>query len=287
MSIPPSNLLPAFEHCRKIQKKFGKSYYFATRFFPIEKRMATYALYAFFRIPDEIVDVNKDETDESVRQKLLSWQKEWKAIYEGRQERANPVLDAAAWVFRQYDIPVEYADAFFSAMIQDTEKKTYKTYAELKRYMYGSASVVGLMMSYVIGFEDRTALDYACQLGEAMQLTNFLRDIREDYEERGRIYLPEEDMERFGVRVEDIATLHFTSNFKELMRFEIHRADLLYESANRGIPLLREDGRFAVRASSLLYREILRKIEVNDYNILKGRVRTNSLEKILLAIKAL
>lgn len=286
MSLPSQDLLSAFEYCRRIQEKYGKSYYFATRFFPIEKRMATYALYAFFRIPDEIVDTKDAQSEEFVRERLLSWQKEWRRAYAGQGD-VDPVLKAASWVFHQYQIPFEYGERFFSAMIQDTEKSVYETYAELEEYMYGSAAVVGLMMSHVIGFQDAVALNYARKLGEAMQITNFLRDVREDYEERGRIYLPVEDMRRFGVTVESIAEFRFDSHFRELMRFEISRADQLYEEVNVGIPLLHQDGRFAVRTASLLYRQILRKIESVDYNVFKGRVRTSLLEKVLLTIRAL
>lgn len=273
----------AFEACRRIHEKYGKSYYFATRFFPEEKRLATYALYAFFRIPDEIVDEGSG-TDEELREKLLLWQQAWQEAY-AKGYSDDPVLHASAYVFHTYNIPFHYSEAFLEAMLMDTQKKTYETYAELEAYMYGSAAVVGLMMTHVIGFSDTSALAYATNLGYAMQLTNFLRDIREDWEERERIYLPQEDLRRFGLTSADIEQNRYSPAFVECMRFQIARADALYDASVPGISLLQQDGRFAVRAAGALYREILRKIEDRHYNVFLGRVRTSAAEKLWIALR--
>lgn len=285
MKTIPAELLPAFEACRKIHKKHGKSYYFATRFFPREKRLATFALYAFFRIPDEMVDGQSDKASAQVREELMRWQADWRRVYEG-EETTEPILRAAAWVFHAYQIPFEYSESFFAAMIQDTEKASYATYQELEAYMYGSAAVVGLMMTHVIGFQNPQALVYARQLGEAMQLTNFLRDIREDWDERRRVYLPQDELEAFGLSGEVVTSQHPSHAFVEFMRFQIARADGLYTAAEPGIALLSKDGQFAVCAASRLYQGILRKIEEKEYNIFLGRVRTSKWEKFCLAIDA-
>lgn len=271
----------AFAECRTYLETHGKSYAFATRSFPAPMRNATYALYAFFRVPDEIVD--NPTTDP--RQSLEQWKTAWREAYTTRTS-SHPVLFATAAVFHQYNIPFAYAEHFLDAMTQDLTVDRYATYADLEKYMYGSAAVVGLMMSHVIGYSDTTALPYAEKLGYAMQLTNFLRDIREDYETRGRIYLPQEDLHRFGVTEEDIRQHHVSPAFKALLQFEVARADALYEEANRGIPLLDASGRAAVRIASDLYRAILRKIESSKYDIFTRRVRTHLLEKVWLSFWA-
>ncbi len=284
------------EFCRKIEKRFGTSYYLATRFLPLEKRYATYALYSFFRLPDEIVDTEQGLTNDAKRIKLAAFRKEWADAYGGLQEPENPAIRAALWAHKRFSIPFEYSQIFLDAMEMDIETSRYKTYRDLVGYMDGSASAVGLMMSYVIGFTGgETTLDRARKLGEAMQLTNFLRDVGEDYRERGRIYLPQDDMDRHGVTEECIADL-VTNNvadsikqekMRELLVFEIKRARELYRVADGGIPFLHRDGRYAVRLASRLYEAILDEIERNDYNVYTQRVRTSSARKIMIAIKAL
>lgn len=266
----------AFDACRAIHKRHGTSYYFATRLFPRDLRLATHALYAFFRIPDEIVDT---EAGAEKGARLLAWRMAWKEAY-ATGDSEDPVLFATAWVFRRFSIPFEYSEAFLQAMEQDLEKIRYANYDELRAYMYGSAAVVGLMMTHVIGFSDPQALVRAEALGYAMQLTNFLRDIREDDEERGRIYLPQDELTSFGLGDRDIHERCVDARFKAFMRFQIARADRLYEEANQGIPLLARRGRLGVRAGSDLYRMILRKIEQQQYDVYSQRARTSLFEKI-------
>ncbi|MCC7522875.1 phytoene/squalene synthase family protein [Candidatus Uhrbacteria bacterium] len=259
-----SELQRAYRECQRIHAKHGKSYYFATRFFPKDLRYATYALYAFFRLPDEMVD---NPAGRDPKAELERFRDEWRSGV-----TTNPVIMAARDTFERYKIPFQYSGVFLDAMIQDTWKTTYSTYAELEQYMYGSAAVVGLMMSHVIGFKPG-ALAYAEKLGYAMQLTNFLRDIREDKEKRGRVYMPQDELARFA------------DDHVAFMKFQIARADALYDEANRGIPLLEARGRFAVRAASDLYRAILRKIEQQNYDVTL-RARTSFVEKIFICLRA-
>lgn len=269
------SLTEAFEVCRMIHKRHGTSYYFATKLFPKELRLATHALYAFFRIPDEIVDQGTTDPERA----LEDWQDRW---YEAHVTRtsSDPVLKAAAHVFHAHAIPFAYSEAFLGAMHQDLRKTRYATYEELRQYMYGSAAVVGLMMTHVIGFDDQRALAHAEKLGYAMQLTNFLRDVREDLEQRGRIYLPADEMDAFGVMEEDISSHQISDRWKEFVRMQIQRADQLYDEANEGIRYLRPRGRLAVRAGSDLYRMILRKIESQNYDVYRSRARTSGWEKL-------
>jgi phytoene synthase len=285
----PRELAAPFEAARRLRQKHGKSYYFATRLFPPETRRATHALYAFFRVPDEIVDglPLRDEGEVSAaRRKLCDWHKEWERSYR-RGDSADPILRAASHTFHRYGIPYEYGEHFLAAMMTDLEKRTYRDYDELLGYMYGSAGVVGLMMAHVIGFEDASALDYAPKLGYAMQLTNFLRDIDEDYAVRGRVYMPQDELAAFGLSNDDIASRRFSARFEDFLAFQSARAHALYEEADRGIPLLRPEGRLAVRVASTLYRAILYKIEDRGWNVFVGRARTGLPEKILLTLGAL
>lgn len=283
--IAPLPSAEDFAQCRALQKKHGTSYALATKFFPREKRLATEALYAFFRVPDDIVDVAYSQDKQTGTAELAHFSQAWrKAIDSGTSE--DPILRCTAWAFRRFAIPMEYGEAFLEAMQQDTVVEHYETYTDLKQYMYGSAVVVGLMMTHVIGFSDKQALEHAKALGEAMQITNFLRDVGEDWRERQRIYLPEEDLKRFRVTPEEIQTGQLNSQVIELLRFEIQRADALYAQAEPGIALLSKDGRFAVRAASRLYQAILRKIEQNNYDVFSKRARTSSLEKARLLLQA-
>ncbi len=277
----PSRLDLAFAECRTYLEAHGKSYAYATRSFPPSMRNATYALYAFFRIPDELVD----NPNQDPKHTLHNWKRQWQQAYTSR-DSDHPVLFATAEVFHLYAIPFEYSEAFLDAMLQDTIVDRYATYADLEKYMYGSAAVVGLMMSHVISYTDVAALNYAAKLGYAMQLTNFLRDIREDLDQRGRVYIPQEDLQRFSVTDTDLKHHRLTPAFKRLLRYEIAQADALYEEANQGIALLHPSGRSAVRIASDLYRAILRKIESAEYDIFAHRVHTNLIEKAWISFWA-
>jgi phytoene synthase len=268
-----------------ITKQFGTSYYFATRFLPSDLREATYALYSFFRIPDEIVDNSIHKKEDDILAELEDWEKMWHKAYKG-ETTIYPTLNLTTQVFRKYNIPYQYSLDFLKAMKQDVHITRYNTYKDLQDYMYGSASVVGLMMSYVIGFNNEKALDYAPYLGEAMQLTNFIRDIGEDYKERGRIYLPQEDMDKYNVKEIDIKDNQVNDNFIELIKFEIKRARNLYRQSDKGIKYLNKRGRFAVIMASRMYEAILDKVEQNNYNVLTRRARTSKREKIYILGKS-
>lgn len=285
----PPELAAAFEVARRLHKKHGKSYYFATRLFPEDIRLATYALYGFFRVPDEIVDNSplRDAEDAmQVRQQLNAWQNNWAKAYQ-TGDSPDPILRVTSYVFHRYKIPYEYSEHFLAAMLTDLEKTNYRDYDDLQQYMFGSAAVVGMMMTYVIGFNDANALHYARTLGYAMQLTNFLRDIDEDYQMRGRVYMPQDELANYGLCNEDIAQRRSSKKFEAFVIYQAARAHSLYEEANEGIALLQPQGRIAVRVASNLYRAILNKIEAQQWDVFRGRARTNFPEKIMLLAEAL
>lgn len=268
-----------------ITKQFGTSYYFATRFLPEDLRQATYALYSFFRIPDEIVDNSSHNSHENILAELDDWQYVWERAYHG-ENTAYPILNMTAKVFQDYHIPYQYSIDFLNAMQQDILIKQYQNYQDLQQYMYGSAAVVGLIMTYVIGYTDDKALEYAPFLGEAMQMTNFLRDIGEDYDQRGRIYIPQDDLLTYKVTKEMIQSHQLTSEFVNCIQYQIQRTRELYRKSDKGLQYLNKRGRFAVIMASRMYEAILDKIEQNNYDVLTKRARTSKREKVYILGKA-
>lgn len=279
-------LVNGLELCRQITRRYGTSFYFATQFFPKETRDGIYAVYTFARIPDEIVDDPTCSDHELALERLSEWREEWRrAMSDGFSD--DPVMNAIVHVFMKYKIPMEDGEAFLRSMFMDEEKFDYENYAELEDYMYGSAGVIGLMVTRIVGFSTADAFPYAIKLGYAFQLTNFLRDIREDYDALGRIYMPKDEMAQFGLTSEDIAARIRDERFVEFMKFQIKRNRDVYREALPGIKLLNWRGRLAVRVSYVLYKAILNEIERANYNVFAGRVRTNRQQKIYLSLKAL
>ena len=268
---------------QSIIKRYGTGYYRATFLFPREIREATWTYYTFVRLPDEIVD-GQAVTDRE--QKLAVWIQEWSDVASGTKVSDNDALHAFKRVTDEYHIPLEYSLSFLKSMQQDLTVSRYATYKELQEYMYGSAVVVGYTMSHIIGFTDG-ALPYAKALGEAFQMTNFLRDIKDDYDERGRIYIPQEDMDRFGVTEAHILNGVVDDAWQSLMKFEIARTRALYERGVAGIALLHPRGRRAVYAAALIYREILDQIEKSNYESFSHRIVVSPFRKTVLLLKAL
>ncbi len=272
--------------CQEITRRYGTSFYFATQFFPKETREGIYAVYAFARIPDEIVDDPGLTTRSDRIKRLEEWRSEWlTAMHDGVSD--DPVMAAIVGAFHKYAIPVSDGEAFLRSMFMDEEKKTYQNYAELEEYMYGSAGVIGLMVTRIVGYSTDDAFTHAAKLGYAFQLTNFLRDIREDYEELGRVYMPQDELARFNLSERDIATQVNDDRFADFMKFQIDRNRKLYREAFPGIKLLKWRGRLAVRISYVLYKAILGEIERADYNVYRGRVRTDLKKKLALSLWAL
>ncbi|MGD9587925.1 MAG: phytoene/squalene synthase family protein [Pyrinomonadaceae bacterium] len=285
-SVPNAIQASDIEQCRLITKKYGTSFYFATQFFPREMREGIYAIYAFARIPDEIVDDPNLTDPQEATAKLTEWAEKWRsAAAAGRSD--DPVLDAIVHQFHKYSIPADECEAFLRSMFQDKVKSSYANYGELEEYMYGSAGVIGLMVTRVVGYKGEAAFEYAKKLGYAFQLTNFLRDIREDCDELGRVYMPEDELRQFGLSKGDIYSHIRDERFVKFMQYQIARNRKIYREALPGIKMLNWQGRLAVRISYVLYKAILAEIERANYNVYAGRVRTNRQQKIFLSLKAL
>jgi len=252
---------------KAIHRKTGRTFYYATRLLPERIRDRTYVLYGFFRIADEVVDGDEGLSADEQRRRL-------EAIREaalGRREADEPVVEAFAGVREDAGIPAEEVDAFIDAMAADIDTDRYGTYDDLARYMRGSAAAVGNMMTAVMDVENPAARPHAMALGEAFQLTNFLRDVREDIRELDRVYLPGETLERYGVTTDQLRRGEATEGFRRAMAFELRRTEQRYREGVAGIEYLPEDCQFAVLLAATLYAEHHRLIRRRDFDVLSAR----------------
>jgi phytoene synthase len=268
-----ASLRQAYLLAERIAAEHSKSFHLASGLLPEEKRAAVRALYAFCRTVDDIVD----ESSSSERVHQLE---AWRTIITTASAPDGDLV-AAAWVdsMSRYHIPRHYALQLIDGVARDLTQARYTTFEDLATYCYGVASTVGLMSMHIVGFRDRKAVPYAIKLGVALQLTNILRDVGEDYR-NGRVYLPREDMLNFGISETDIEMGKITPRWRKFMQFQIERARNLYEEAWQGIAMLERDGQLAIGASAVFYNGILEDIEKHDYDVFNRRARLSSWEKV-------
>ena len=256
----------------------------ASLFFPKRMREEIALLYAFVRIPDEYVD-NGHDTATTLEQ-INNWRNEWQLVIEDKSTGIWPMQDIKR-IHEKYSIPFEYATDFIDTMIKDTVKERYATHTELKCYMYGSAATVGRIITNMAGVHDVSVLERADDLAYAMQVTNILRDIGEDYALRGRIYVPLENLAKYGLDEAFIKRGVVTQAWKTFMKEHIAFNHTLYREADKGIVSLPVYMRRPVAISSKVYEGILNQIEKNNYDVFTMRARTSKLFKIGVIIKVL
>jgi phytoene synthase len=194
---------------------------------------------------------------------------------------ADNDLVAAAWTdtITRYHIPRHYALQLIDGVNRDLMQSRYQTFDELATYCYGVASTVGLMSMYIVGFKNNDAVPYAIKLGVALQMTNILRDVGEDYR-NGRLYLPREELTFYGIREQDIAESRVTDNWRQFMKFQIDRTRQVYKESWAGMNLLEREGQLAIGAASIFYQGILDEIEKNDYNVFTQRANLSAMGKV-------
>ena len=252
-----------YDYCNKVTAFHSKSFFLASALLPMKKRNAIRSLYAFCRTTDDIIDMEVDLKERHIDR--------WSQDTTGHHVRFNdPVAIAWAETRMKYKIPSIYASQLIEGVIMDLSKHQYKDFHELTRYCYHVASSVGLMVMHIVGFKSKEATRFAIKLGVALQLTNILRDIQEDWE-RGRIYLPQDEMERFGITEDHLTNKVNDDRWKAFMKFQIQRARRIYEEAWPGIPMLHKDGRLAIAAAASFYRKILDRIEDQNYDVFNNR----------------
>jgi phytoene synthase len=266
-----------FCHARSLTAFYSKSFYLSACMLPRAERWATFALYAFCRYCDNLVDTPRDRTPGELIEELDVLARELEIAYRtGLSE--HPIIRPFIIVARQYNIPIHYPLDLIRGVEMDLLYSRYKTFDELYVFCYRVAAVVGLMMTHVLGYKHDSAFEYATSMGIAMQLTNILRDIRED-KENGRIYLPLEELAQFELSETDIIEEKMSPAMSRFMQFQIMRARQYYTDAQAGIALLPTETQFAIHSADKIYRGILHEIEARNYNPFLGRVfvpqRTN------------
>lgn len=267
---------------KAIQQRTGKTFHIATRLLPERVREATYVLYAFFRVADEVVDDPGGTHPEEQRRELSRIREA--AL--GDRETEDPVLTAFQTIRRRYDIPDSEVETFVDAMEMDVTTDRYDTHAELETYLRGSSVAVAYMMLAIMNAEEtERARPHAKALGGAFQLTNFLRDVREDVTDYGRIYLPGSTLAQYGVSAAQIESYQFDDGFAAAMRTELRRTERLYREGVEGIRYLPEDCRFAVLLSAVLYAEHHRLIRDRGYDVLSKRPTLTHRRRLTLAAK--
>ncbi len=252
----------------------------ATSLLPAEKRKAVRALYAFCRVADNIADNPEARRAEDVQAALATWRRRNLStpLPAGAPVDASPedlVAIAGADARSRFRVPACYAEQLIEGVGRDASQKRYTSFEELAAYAYGVASTVGLMSMYIIGFRGSEAIPYAIRMGVALQMTNVLRDVGEDWR-AGRLYLPAEELAAFGLTEGDVANGRVDSRWRAFMRFQISRNRQLYAEALPGVRLLHPDGRLAVRAAGELYRTILDDVEAHDYDVFHRRAHVSA-----------
>lgn len=275
----------AYKYCESVTKTHAKSFYFAAKFLPESKRKAVYPIYAFCRHVDDAVDEAETTSREKIVEAVENWQSILTEIYHATENQIlknneqNLIFTAWRDLLKTYKIPENLPRELIEGVLMDTQTNRCENFDELYIYCYRVASTVGLMSSEILGYSEKIALEYAEAMGIAMQLTNILRDIKEDAA-MNRIYLPLEDLRKFDVSEEQIFANRIDENFVELMKFQIERARDYYEKGEKGIALLEKDSRFTVLLASRIYGEILTEIERQNYDVYLNRAHRTFSQKI-------
>lgn len=270
-----TDLESAYEECRLITRREARNFYYAFLTLPARRRRAIYVAYAFCRYCDDSVDAERSNAE---KLRLLSELRGKLArSYDGQAD--EPLFLGLADVSAQYDIPQEYFREVLAGVESDLVKNRYRDFEELRQYCYQVASVVGLICLQIFGYKDARAREYAIDLGLAMQLTNISRDVQEDLA-LDRIYLPQDELARFGYSEAELRAGTCNDAFVNLMRFQARRARAYFQSGFQLLPYLSPRSRACPAALGQIYSRVLDRIEDADYNVLHRRVSLSTAEKL-------
>jgi len=267
----------SYAYCRQVARSRAKNFYYSFVLLRKEQRDAMCAVYAFMRYCDDLSDDLEGTTAETMGQ----WRADLERALQGEYGE-HAVWPAFHDTVQRFKIPHQYFFDMITGVSSDLSPKPVETFADLYQYCYRVASVVGLTIIHIFGFKDPKALELAEKCGIAFQLTNILRDVREDAE-LGRMYVPAEDLRRFGVKAQGIA---YTPGFVELMKFEAGRARGYYNEAMPLIGMVERGSRASLWALIEIYSRLLQRIEEKQYRVLEGRIRLSTLEKVWLVVEA-
>ena len=283
--ITDPDLRASYLECKRLNSLHGKTYYLATLLLPKAKRPHVHALYGFARYADEIVDdLASTLTIPEKAHVLKVWgEKVLEDIRLGRSD--DHVGRALVDTVQRFNIPIEHFEAFLHSMTMDLSVSEYQSYDDLMEYVYGSAAVIGLQMVPILGATDPKAYEAAQKLGIAFQLANFIRDVSEDLD-RGRIYLPLDDLYAAGVSKEMLAAKKLTPEIKQALIFQIERVRRLQREAAAGIALLDPVSQPCINAASELYCGIVDEVEKINYEIFTHRAKTSTWRRLKVALPA-
>ena len=266
------------EYCQNKAAASGSSFYYSFLFLPAEQRRAIMALYAFCREVDDVVDECSDR--DVARRKLDWWREEIAACFSGQPK--HPVTSALASALQSYNLPAEYFQEIIDGMNMDLEQQRYESFSELALYCHRVAGVVGLLSAEIFGYQQRATLKYAESLGTAFQLTNIIRDVREDAG-RGRIYLPLDELLEYRINPHDLLSGEINDALPPLLRFQAERADSYYQRALGQLP---DQDRYAQRSGLIMtaiYQTLLSEIQADGYQVMQHRIRLTPVRKLWIA----
>jgi phytoene synthase len=271
----------AYHHCQEITRRASSNFYYAFLLLPPERREALFALYAFCRFLDDVAD---DAGCRRPAELLRHWRDELDRVFEGcpRHQIGLALADAAG----RFPLERRHFLDLIDGVESDLSHTRYESFDDLHRYCYRVASTVGLLCIEIFGYQNPSAREYAVDLGVAFQLTNILRDIREDAE-RGRIYLPAEDLRRFGVSEDDLRAGKGAEPVLRLLRFEADRARDFYDKSRPLLDLIHPRSRPSLEALIAIYSRVLDRIVERNYDVFSSRVRLSALEKSWILVRAI
>jgi squalene synthase HpnC/squalene synthase HpnD len=285
-----ASVADSYAECQRIIKAAHSNFYYAFFLLPKPKRDALTALYAFMRLVDDVAD--EGDNVAAKQRGLAKWRAAFDRALTQQPESATAgepagisVLPALVDTMQRYRMPSRYLHDLISGAEMDLTEKTYPTFERLREYCYRVAGTVGLTCTHVFGFRDPRAMELAEKLGIAFQLTNIIRDVHEDYA-LGRVYLPEEDLARYGVTKSDLGLNEITLGVRELLRFEAERAWQFYAEGSELLSLIDEDSRGTLWLLARTYSALLARIEAKDFNVFGERVRLPRTEKMMFIAKA-
>ncbi|HMJ96316.1 MAG TPA: phytoene/squalene synthase family protein [Thermoleophilaceae bacterium] len=263
-------LSESYRHCRRIHRRHDPTYYWATRRLPVHVRPAVHAIYAFVRVTDEIVDGPKRPPDPAARRAALDrWEAMLADALRGAGGHTDPVVAALADAGRRHRLPLGELNLYFDSMRKDSEPVRMQTWDELELYMQGSAGSVGRILAALLGVPAERRGEFA-SLALAFQLTNFVRDVREDWD-LDRVYLPAEDLQRFGVSVDQIEGRELTPGFRRLVALEVERARSLFRASASAADTVAPGVRRGMRLARSVYLGVLDRTERLDFDVLGRR----------------
>jgi phytoene synthase len=292
------NLQDSYQHCRQITRKYGTSFYFASKFLGESKRMAAFAVYAFSRFSDSLVDDSPLLDEKHIYENVLAFKKiceyyllpqktpklnlEILKTLKTKQEieEISKILPAFLETYQKYQIDKNWILDLILGIEMDLVKKRYQTFKQLDLYCYRVAGTIGLIMTKIVGYKDEKAFWYAEKMGKSLQLTNILRDVGEDYFTRDRVYLPQELLTEYKVDVKSFETKKITPEFELALKELILFNRKMYQENWEGFKYLNFQSRLGLKTACRIYAKILDKIEQNKYDVLTKRAFTKKREKI-------